>query len=95
MDLLINKESNVQINEQIMAQLRYQIINGELEQDSRLPSARELASLLNVNRHTVSKAYKELENEGLIVTKQSSGTFVGKDIEIPKKQDIDRFVNTI
>lgn len=95
MDLLIDKESSVQINEQIMAQLRYQIINGELEQDSRLPSARELASLLNVNRHTVSKAYKELENEGLIVTKQSLGTFVGKDIEIPKKQDIDRFVNTI
>lgn len=95
MDLLINKESNVQINEQIMAQLRYQIINGELEQNSRLPSARELATLLNVNRHTVSKAYKELESEGLITTKQSLGTFVNKNLEIPKKQDLDRFVNTI
>ncbi|HRC81672.1 MAG TPA: GntR family transcriptional regulator [Sedimentibacter sp.] len=95
MNFIINKESNLQISEQIIAQIKYQIINGELEQDSRLPSVRELASMLNVNRHTVLKAYKELENEGLIVTKQSLGTYVNKDIEVPQKNDMEKLMNTI
>lgn len=95
MNFQIDKNSNLQINEQIALQLRYQIISGELERSSKLPSVREMASMLNINRHTISRAYKDLEDEGLIVTKQSLGTFVTKDLELPHKKDVDKFIETI
>lgn len=95
MDVLIDKKSNLQINEQIALQLKYQIFNGELERGAKLPSVRELASLLNINRHTISRAYKDLEDEGLIVTRQSLGTFVNEDLELPQKKDVTKFINTI
>ena len=95
MDFLIDKKSNIQINEQVRVQLRYQIINGELKSGTQLPSVREMASVLNVNRHTISKAYKELENEGLIVTKQSLGTFIAENIDVPKKNDFNKFIKII
>ncbi|WP_333637980.1 GntR family transcriptional regulator [Tissierella praeacuta] len=95
MNFQIDKNSNLQINEQIALQLRYQIINGELEKGSKLPSVREMASMLNINRHTISRAYKDLEDEGLIVTKQSLGTFVTEDLELPQKKDVAKFISTI
>lgn len=95
MDFSINKNSNFQIDEQIRLQLRYQIINGELGIGTKLPSVREMSSALNVNRHTVSRAYKELEDEGLIITKQSLGTYVTENLILPQKKDLDRFIATI
>jgi GntR family transcriptional regulator len=95
MDFLIDKSSNIQINEQVKVQLRYQILNGELEGGTKLPSVREMSSLLNINRHTISRAYKELEDEGLIVSKQSLGTFVTDNIDLPPKKDLNKFVQII
>lgn len=95
MDLLIDKESTIQINEQIRIQLKYHILNGELECGSKLPSVREMALALNINRHTISRAYKELEEEGLIITKQSLGTFVTEDLAIPSKKNVDEFTDII
>lgn len=95
MNFSINKNSNIQINEQVRVQLRYQIINGELAKGTKLPSVREMASVLNINRHTISRAYKELEEEGLIVSKQSLGTFVTEDIELPPKKDLAKFIEII
>lgn len=95
MDYTINKESSITINEQIKYLLRYQVLSGELSPGEKILSVRELASMLDVNRHTIAKAYKELEDEGLIITKQSMGTFVSNDITLPKEQITAKFFEIV
>ena len=51
-----------------------------LAPSDKLPSVRELASLLVINPNTVSKAYQELERQGIIETLRGKGTFVAQSI---------------
>ena len=59
-----------------MEGFRKQIIQGVLEKDEKLPSVRELATMLAINPNTISRAYRELEHEGYIYTAQGRGCFV-------------------
>ena len=49
---------------------------GDLATDERLPSIRELASVLRVNPNTIAKVYGQLENEGVLESRRGSGFFV-------------------
>lgn len=62
--------------EQIRSQLAALILVGELAGDARMPTIRQLAADLRVAAGTVAKAYKELENAGLIRTGRAAGTRV-------------------
>jgi len=53
------------------------IVADELKQGDSVPSERDVAELLQVSRVTVRKAFLELVNEGLLVQRRGSGTFVG------------------
>jgi len=46
----------------------------------KIPSVREQAQLLGINPNTISKAYKELENQDVIVTIRGKGTFVKEQV---------------
>ena len=72
----INYRDSRPIYEQIMEGFRKQIIGGVLEKDEKLPSVRELATMLTINPNTISRAYRELEHEGYIYTSQGRGCFV-------------------
>ena len=62
--------------EQVHSQLRGLITTGRLAADERLPSVRRLASDLGVAPGTVARAYRQLEDEGLIVSRVGAGTRV-------------------
>lgn len=62
--------------EQIRSQLAAQIRAGQLPADTRLPTVRQLATDLRVAPGSVAKAYKELENAGLVRTARAAGTRV-------------------
>jgi len=62
--------------EQIRDQLRVQIVAGELDVGTRLPSVRRLAADLGVAPGTVARAYRELEQAGLVRTNRRTGTIV-------------------
>ncbi len=64
------------IYEQIMDNLRRLIISGGVAPGDRLPSVREMAAQLAINPNTIQRAYRELENEGYLVTLPGKGTFV-------------------
>ena len=72
----INLRSQQSIYEQIIDNIKELIIRGVLEEDSELPSIRELSRSLTVNPNTVQKAFKELEREGFIYKVKGRGTFV-------------------
>lgn len=61
---------------QIADDLRMQIATGVLLKEDKLPSVRELAAELAINPNTIQRAYRELENQGLIVTIPGKGCFV-------------------
>ncbi|HEY9678094.1 MAG TPA: PLP-dependent aminotransferase family protein [Drouetiella sp.] len=60
----------------IMAGIRHAIQSGQLADNSRLPTNRELATLLKVDRSTISRAYLELSQSGLIDSHVGRGTYV-------------------
>jgi GntR family transcriptional regulator len=61
---------------QIEVQLRGLILNGQLQEGTLLPSIRELAVSLKCSAITIRRVYQDLENEGLVRTRQGTGTFV-------------------
>ena len=76
MRVLLSNSSSEPIYEQIVRQIRAQIIAGELEEGGLLPSIRALARDLQISVITTKRAYEELEKEGLIDTVGGKGTFV-------------------
>ena len=76
MRILISNSSPDPIYEQIVRQVKGQIIAGELGEGEPLPSIRKLAHELQISVITTKRAYEELEKEGLIDTVGGKGTFV-------------------
>jgi len=76
MDLRLNRKSALSINVQLKAQLAYLIQAGQLAPGARLPTVRQLAGFLRINRNTVSKVFAELEREGYLSCEAGRGTFV-------------------
>ncbi len=76
MKIIINSSSMVPIYEQIVDQVKVQIISGELKEDDNLPSVRTLSKELRISALTVKKAYDSLEQEGFTVTIHGKGTYV-------------------
>src|SRR6266702_5237522 len=66
----------LQIYEQVEEKIKEEIRTGRFAAESRLPSERELAALYGVGRPAVREAIGALQNEGLVVTKRNSGTYV-------------------
>ena len=67
------------IYEKVKDSLCRMILTGALPPDSRLPSVRELAMELAINPNTIQRAYRELEQEGYIVSVPGKGSFVSRD----------------
>ncbi len=64
------------IYEQIIDNIKEQVIKGSLKPGDQLPSVRQLAAMLTVNANTVMKAYSELEREEVIETIRGKGAFI-------------------
>lgn len=76
---------------QIEVQLRGLILGGKLQEGTLLPSIRELAVALKCSSITVRRVYQDLENEGLIRTRQGTGTFVaGVKVEAQDEHRLER-----
>ncbi len=76
MNLIINHTSMEPIYEQIMTQIKAEVIEGTLTAGDALPSVRTLSRELKISALTVKKAYDNLEAEGLVVTVHGKGSFI-------------------
>ena len=87
MKLIISSVSGEPIYEQIKNQIRSAVMSGELEAGEALPSLRKLAKELRVSVLTVTRAYNELADEGVVQNLQGKGTFVmDKGNELMQRQ---------
>tara|TARA_R110002111_G_scaffold31608_1_gene64552 strand:- start:11 stop:400 length:390 start_codon:yes stop_codon:yes gene_type:complete len=68
------------IYQQIVDQLRFRIVSGVLGGGDELPTIRGLAESLQVNPNTVARAYRELEQQGLVEKRRTKGTFVCEQV---------------
>ena len=76
MHIILNHSSMVPIYEQLMEQIKSEIIQSNLVEGEGLPSVRKLAGELRISALTVKKAYDKLEEEGFVTTVHGKGTYV-------------------
>ncbi|MCQ2492305.1 MAG: GntR family transcriptional regulator [Lachnospiraceae bacterium] len=78
MKIILNNSSMVPIYEQLMDQIKNEIIEGTLTAGMALPSVRALSRELKISALTVKKAYDRLDEDGFIVTVHGKGSFVAE-----------------
>ncbi|MCS4275851.1 GntR family transcriptional regulator [Mycetocola sp. BIGb0189] len=76
MFLTVDPQSPVTLYEQLAASVRAGILDGSIAHGERLPSARELAGSLDLNVHTVLRAYQALREEGLLDLRRGRGAVI-------------------
>lgn len=77
----IDMQSRIPIYEQLYSNILSLTIKNVLKSGDQLPSVREMAKELGVNPNTITKAYSELEHDGIIYSLAGRGSFIG-DIDI-------------
>lgn len=76
MYLFLDPGSTTPLFEQLVAGIRAQVIDGTLAPGERLPAARDLGDSLDVNVHTVLRAYQVLRDEGFVDLRRGRGAVV-------------------
>ena len=77
------------IYEQVKDGIRKLAYSGVLGPDDKLPSVRELAMKLAINPNTISRAYKDLEQEGFLYTVSGKGTFINQEYDLNDSRKVE------
>jgi GntR family transcriptional regulator len=93
--LEIDHHSGVPIYQQVVRQIRQQIMTGDLKEGGQLETVRELAARLKVNPMTISKAYSLLETQGFVERRRGIGLFAAKIKDENKEQIKDQMLESI
>src|SRR3990167_6123985 len=78
MDLQVNRQSQLPIHVQLQAQLTHLIQAGQLPPGTQLPTVRQLAGFLRINRNTAARVFADMEREGYLSCEKGRGTFVAR-----------------
>lgn len=96
MEITVLTTSPEPVYEQIVRQIQDRVAKGELKPGAPLPTVRQLAGDLQLNRNTVARAYKQLEDRAVILTAGRKGTFVrdnaSREVERIKSSRAERSV---
>ncbi len=76
MQFIIDNASGRPVFQQLIDQVKRDVALGRLIKEEKLPTVRQLAQELAINPNTIAKAYRQLEQEGIIVTKAGAGAFI-------------------
>lgn len=87
---------------QIIKHIKQGIVSGEILDNDEVPSRRALSTLLGINPNTIQKAYKELEDEGLLENRPGAKSFMSINPEDLERigialisQDIEAFIQSM
>src|SRR5271170_6403942 len=97
----LSGNSGVSPYQQIVQQVKSALRLGRLRIGDQLPTVKEVVGKLAINPNTVSKAYRELEHEGLVAARTGVGTFVAKTLDnsslatlAPLRHDLQRWMTS-
>ena len=76
MEIVVSNKASRPLYEQIVSQIKAQIMSGDLKSGETLPSIRSLAESLQISVLTVQKAYDVLQKDGFIETTAGKGCYV-------------------
>lgn len=76
MQIQITQADGTPFYQQVVNQVKFLVASGRLDEGEQLPPVRRLAEQLLVNPNTVARAYRELESEGVVLTRRGAGVFV-------------------
>ena len=98
MDLQVDRHSQLSIHVQLKAQLTHLIQAGQLAPGTQLPTVRQLAGFLRINRNTAARVFADLEREGYLSCEKGRGTFVaqrlpGKEASPPRMNTLAKLVD--
>lgn len=92
--LVIDHRNGVPAYRQIVDQIRLQIASGVLKPDDELPSTRALSAEISLNPMTISKAYSQLEHDGVLERRRGQTLVVralhADDIQTHKVEQLQR-----
>jgi len=98
-EFYLDTKSGVSPYLQIVQQVRRAIKLGFLRDGDQLPTVKEVVSHIAINPNTVSKAYRELEHEGLVIARAGVGTFIASsasavahDVHLPLRHEMREWV---
>ena len=74
----VNFASEIPVYEQIANEIKKEIALGNLSLSDKIPTVRELAAQMKINPNTIAKAYRILEQQGIVTIRVGSGTFVSE-----------------
>jgi GntR family transcriptional regulator len=77
----VDRDDALPLHEQVAAEIRRAIADGEAGPGDRLPPARDLAAVLGVNSNTVLRALRMLRDEGLLEFRRGRGVTVAGTLE--------------
>ena len=87
---------------QVIQHFKEQMAKGYFEPGQEIPSRRELANQLKINPNTAQRAYKEMEEQGLIFTEGNLPSRITKDVQMLKRvreeligEAVDQFVHSV
>ncbi|MGB9688506.1 GntR family transcriptional regulator [Thermogutta sp.] len=80
------------IYEQIARQIKFAVASGALQPGELTPSVREMARRLAVNPNTVARAYRELQDEGILTVQRGLGLAVAEDAPQRCRKDREQWV---
>jgi GntR family transcriptional regulator len=100
-EFYIDSHSGVPPYLQLSQQVRRALKLGLLHEGDQLPTVKEVVTRLAINPNTVSKAYRELEHEGLVAARVGVGTFVATTLSDsslaalgPLRHDLDQWMQS-
>ncbi|GGM51952.1 GntR family transcriptional regulator [Longimycelium tulufanense] len=76
--ITIDPAAPMPLADQVSASVRAALARGDIKPGDRLPAARELASALGINLHTVLRGYRQLSDEGLVSLRRGRGAVVSE-----------------
>jgi GntR family transcriptional regulator len=88
----ISDQDGVPIYVQLVNQIKYLVSSGRLQAGEQLLPVRKLAERLLVNPNTVARAYRELEREGLVTSRQGAGVFVADGVSPLARREQNRIL---
>ena len=94
----VKRGGSLDLHEQVAAEIRRAITDGEAKPGERLPPARDLAAVLGVNTNTVLRALRQLRDEGLLEFRRGRGITVSgtpqQGAVLQRAQDLVHFAQT-